>query len=306
MILIRAPLETAELQVFVTVVEAGSLTRAATELGLPRVTAGRRLARLEERLGVRLLRRTTRKLALTDAGEDLYRRAREVLAAVEEAEQAVRADGVVRGLLRVAVPPMDNGGLRRMLLDFARAYPAVRMEVSASSVHTDLIAGRFDVALRAGALLDPGLVARVLARARMIAVASPAYLARAGTPSTPDELELHATVVGFARGEHPATHWPLLDGGQVRVRGVFTTNDLALQRDAALAGLGIALLPEQYLQGHLDRGELVEVLAGKVGTSTQIALVYPERELVPPAVRAFVRFVTEGWPRLALSGVAAR
>lgn len=307
MIQMNEPLETAELQALVTAVDAGSLTRAAQELGVPRVTLGRRLTRLEERLGVRLLRRTTRSLGLTDAGEELYRRARQVLEALTEAEQAVRrSDGAVRGLLRVATPPMDNPWMRSIFLEFARAYPGVRLEVVASTAHADLASGRFDVAMRASPTLAPGLVARVLARTPLRAVCSPAYLARAGEPATPEALEDHAALVGFARGEHPQTHWPLLDGAQVRVRPVLASNELGLLRDAALAGVGIALLPRLLVREQVSSGALVEVLPDRVGMLSQIALVYPERELVPPAVRAFVSFVVDRWARVDESQLSAR
>jgi DNA-binding transcriptional LysR family regulator len=291
--------ETAELQAFVQTVEARSLARAARELGVPRATLGRRLARVEERLGVRLLRRTTRRLALTDAGEELYRHARGVLAAVREAEAAVRrTDGAVRGLLRVSLPLSSEDALHGLLLDFGARYPDVRVEAQFSSHHVDLLGAGYDVGIRASPSIAPGLIARTLARVPLRAVASPAYLARAGLPGSPEELARHACIVGFSMGERPATQWPLAGGGHLRVEGVLATNDILLQREAARAGRGIALLPEIILRGDLLDGTLVPVLAGAVGGVTQVAVVYPERELLPPAVRAFVQFVVERGPSL--------
>lgn len=293
--------EIAELQAFVQTVEARSLNRAAAELGVPRATLGRRLARIEERLGVRLLRRTTRRMALTDAGEELYRHARGVIAAVREAEAAVRrTDGAVRGLLRVSVPPSGDGQFHRLLLAFLDRYPEVRLEVNFSTQHVDLLTAGYDVGIRAGASIAPGLDGRILARITLRAVASPAYLARVGTPAQPEELAQHACLVGFALGERPATHWPLQDGGQVRVEGRIVSNDIQMLRQAALAGHGIALLPDLLIAADVQAGTLVPVLDARIGSSSQIALVYPERELHPPAVRAFIEFVLEH--RAALAG----
>src|SRR5882672_1575193 len=167
-------METSELLAFTRTVEAKSLSRAAAELGVPRATIGRRLSRREERLGVRLLRRTTRALALTDAGDALYRHARIVLEAVEQAEASVRkSDTVIRGTLRVSTPPRLDPSFHALVCDFARAYPEVRIHIDASSRHVDLLREGYDVALRAGADLEPGLVARTLARTSAVAVAAP-------------------------------------------------------------------------------------------------------------------------------------
>ncbi|MCA9572229.1 MAG: LysR family transcriptional regulator, partial [Myxococcales bacterium] len=231
--------ETSELAAFVAVVDAGSVSGAADELGLPRATVSRRLARLEERLGVRLLRRTTRRTALTDAGTELYGHARTALAAVGEGWAALRrADGVPRGLLRVSVPPV-SGELTEVLLAFVRAFPEVRLEVEVSTRHVDLIGEGFDVAVRASGHLDPGLVARQLARFRSQALASPAYVERHGLPSTAEELRDHACLLGFDRGVRPVTWWPLLDGGRVRVDGRLVCNDIDVLWEATRQGLGI-------------------------------------------------------------------
>lgn len=290
------PLETSELLAFTKAVDARSLSRAAIELGVPRATLGRRLARLEERLGVRLLRRTTRSMALTDAGQQLYQHARLVLEAVAQAEASVQRTDAVRGPLRVSMPPLSVPAMRNMLVEFARHHPDVRMQVRASSEYVDLRGGAFDVAIRAGFQLEPGLIARTLARAALVATASPTYLAQHGTPRTLRDLGRHALLLGFARGETPQTHWPLRSGGRVRVEGAFTTNDMPLLRDAAVAGLGIALLPSQTVEADLAEGRLRPVLASKLGTDARVSLVYPERELVPAQVRAFVDAVVAWAP----------
>ncbi|MBK8691057.1 MAG: LysR family transcriptional regulator [Deltaproteobacteria bacterium] len=291
--------ETTEFLTFVRTVEARSISRAARELGVPRPTVGRRLARLEEKLGVRLLRRTTRTMVLTDAGEALYQRARGVIAAVREAEQSVRrSDDAVRGTLRVSAPPMNLLHFGAMISDFIGRYPDVRLELDLTTRHVDLAAGSYDVAIRAAAQLPPGLIARNLMRSRLVAVASPEYLARHGTPRRVTEIAKHACLVGFAQGEHPSTHWPLVRGGQVRVEALMATNDLGVLLTAALGGRGVALLPLPLVYDDVAAGKLVAVLPERLGGETQLAVVYPEREFVAPAVRAFVDAVVT-WAKAA-------
>jgi DNA-binding transcriptional LysR family regulator len=304
MIQMQELLETAELEAFARIVESGSLSRAAIELEVPRATIGRRLARLEERLAVRLVRRSTRRLALTDAGTTLYNHAQAVLAAVREAAASVRGEhGSVRGRLRVSVPPMASESFHALVNDFLIRHPDVEMHVHASPQRADLIAGGFDLALRAGGLLDPGLVARSLARSRSVAVASPEYLARRGTPKRVRELRDHACLLGFERGEVPGHYWPLRSGSTVRVDGPLATNEISGLLSAAIAGLGIAVLPLFFVAPAIAAGTLMPVLAEQIGGPVQIAVVYPERELVPPLVRTFIDELVL-WGRQEFVGLA--
>jgi DNA-binding transcriptional LysR family regulator len=283
------PVETSELLAFARTVDARSLSRAATLLGVPRATVSRRLARLEERLGARLLKRTTRSLALTDAGEALYRHARIVLDAVADAEASVRrSDGAVRGDLRVSVPPMTTASFYDFVLGFARQYPDVRLQLSFSTSLVDLRTGGYDVALRATTHIEPGLVARTLAKDRIVAVASPAYLEAHGTPRTAKDLRQHRCLLGFGAGDLPATYWPMPGGGKLHVEGVFASNEITLLAAAAAQGHGITVLPGSLVAPLVERGELVHILAGVIEAEARIAVVYLERELLPPQVRAFV------------------
>jgi DNA-binding transcriptional LysR family regulator len=297
----QEPLETAELLAFAKTVEVQSLSRAAKELGVPRATVSRRLARLEERLNTRLLRRTTRSLVLTDAGEALYRHARIVLAAVGDAENSVRrTDDAVRGDLRISVPPMLHDAFYEMICGFAQRYPELRLHLHFSSAHVDLRRDGYDVAIRASSTLEPGLVARTLIRIPLVAVASPTYLAERGTPSSRRDLSKHRCLLGFARGELPETHWPLLNGGKLHVESSFLSNEVTLLCAAAVRGLGIALLPLVLVRDLLEAGALRQVLADEVGADSQVAVVYLEREFVPPQVRAFVDTVV-GWAAKGLT-----
>lgn len=285
----RDPIETAELLAFTKTVSASSLSRAAAELGVPRATVGRRLARLEERLGVRLLRRTTRSLVLTEVGKAFYQDACVALEAVRLAEQSVRkGDDVLRGDLRVSIPPMMSTSFQAMLCDFAASHPDLRVQVHTSSEHVDILHDGYDVALRASNHLPPGLIARTLMRDPVIAVAAPAYLSVRGTPRTQQDLRAHRCLLGFARGELPQFHWPLASGGKLQFDGAFYSNDIGLLYEAAIRGLGIALLPLGLVARQLHDGGLVQVLPDVIGAEMHIALVYPERAFLPLKVRAFI------------------
>jgi len=280
---------------FVSIVDNGSLTAAARQLGLPRPTLSRRLAQLEQRLGVRLLHRTTRRLNMTPQGQTLYDKAQRVVQMAREVEAEVqRLDGVPRGLLRVATPPgMVHTALAEWLAEFMDRYPEVQFEVVASSVHIDLVAEGFDVALRAGVIEDSSLIVRTLARMTTVAVASPTYLARHGTPTTLEQLADHNCILGYSAGVTPIRHWPLLDGGSVAVSGSFRANQSGLRTQAALRHLGIALTISTTAAGLGDNGTLVPVLPELIGRQERLCMLYPDRTFLDPKVRAFVDFIAE-------------
>jgi DNA-binding transcriptional LysR family regulator len=296
--------ETSELLAFTRTVEAKSLSRAAAELSTPRATIGRRLARLEERLGVRLLRRTTRALALTDAGVAFYRHARIALDAVAQAEASVRkSDNVIQGTLRVTVPPMQDPSFHALVCAFADAHPEVLIHIDASSRHVDLLREGYDVALRVGTELSPGLVARTVARTSDVAVAAPAYLAAHGTPRKARDLRAHRCLVGFTRDGSQQAHWPKSGGGKFSVLGSFVSNDITLLMDAAVRGLGIAVLPTLLIGSAIESGALVRVLPELIHAESRVSVVYQEKELLPPQVRAFVDALV-GWAPAAFEAHA--
>jgi DNA-binding transcriptional LysR family regulator len=278
------------LEGFVEIVGHGSLSAAATELGVPRSTLSRQLARLEERMGVRLLHRTTRRIVPTSAGEELYQRARRVVEDARAAVDAVRRhDDVPRGRLRVTAPPSYDEVLAEPILGYLNAWPEVELEFDATARIVDLVAEGFDVALRGGrAVSPPQLVSRPLLRTDAVAVASPAYLRRHGTPKHPDDLADHVTVLGFDATHQPEKAWPLVAGGSIPVRGRIVANDLVLRRAAASRGAGIALLPYTSIREAVREGALVHVLPDVVGASASLAVVYAGRALLQPKVRAFV------------------
>lgn len=289
-------LETEELRIFTAVVATSSISRAAAELGVPRPTVSRKLALLEERLGVRLLRRTTRSMRLTEAGRDFHRSAEAALDAVRLAESSVRPAGAApTGDVFVSIPPMVGGGLPDVLSDFAREHPTIRLHVDVSNRTVDLARERFDVAIRATGRLGAGLTARTLARVSLVGVASPAYVARSGAPRTLAELRDHRCLVGLDAEGRPQTHW-IIGSKRRAIVGVAYSNDPHLVLRWALRGLGIALLPSTLVANPLGRAELVTILPGVLRTEGTVSLVMPERRLVPPAVRAFVDFVSRRAP----------
>lgn len=283
----------------VAIVEHGSVTAAARALDLPRPTVSRRLGRLEERLGVRLLHRTTRRMKLSRQGEILYPKARQVVSAAREAEADVRRlDGVPRGRLRISVPVGLPPIFAQWIASFLAKYREVEVEVVGSAEHVDLLAEGFDVAMRRGPMSDRSLITRTLSTDKSLAVASPAYLAREGTPKSAADLEHHDCVVGFTGSGVAEHHWPLLDGGVVAVSGRIRTNDMRLRAEAAKIDRGIALLSERVVAEDLDTGALVQVLEGIVGRTERVNLVYLDREHLDPKIRAFVDHIVE---RLAVA-----
>lgn len=288
-------LETAELQAFVKIVELGSISSAAKLLNLPRATLTRRLARLEEKLDRRLIKRTTRSLYMTEAGQALYLHARAVLDAATLAAASVNQaqDQQLSGSLRVSVPPTRSESFNLMVAQFVHDHPQVRLQIHYTATFVDLHRDDYDVVMRAGEDFGDNLISKTLLNSAQIAVASPDYLHHNGSPSSIDDLHAHRCLMSFRRGELPQTHWPLEGGGQIAVEGSFFTSNLELLKLLAISGEGIAMLPRHILLDELERGEIVQLLAGVLGSEIRIALLYRDRVLMPPQVRAFIDAVTQ-------------
>lgn len=281
-----------ELDAFVALIEAGNITAAARRLGEPRATLSRRLGRLEDHLGVRLVHRSTRRFEPTRAGLELYSRGRRIVDEVRAAEQALRTlDGTPRGPLRISIPPGPASPVfGELLADFLTQYPGVVPDVFTSDRHVDLVREGFDLALRAGRDSDPALIRRVLLHDRLSLIGAPAYLAARGTPSTTADLAGHACIVGYGGGDRVHPVWPLRDGGELRVVPALACNGLEVSAALVLAGKGLAVLPELAVGELLADGRLVRVLPEAVGAEVSFSLVYPERRLLEPQVRAFLDF----------------
>ncbi|WP_321959178.1 LysR family transcriptional regulator [Burkholderia cenocepacia] len=280
--------------VFVRVIQSGSLSEAARRLNLPKSTVSRKISDLEERIGERLIQRTTRKLSLTEAGRVLFERVGPAMSDIEEAESAVVGmRGTPRGVLRVAAP-MSFRPLRPIIAEYLIRHPDVAVELVCSDRQIDLVEERFDVAIRAGALVDSTLVARKLGTAKFMLVATPEYCERHGVPKTPAELTNHACIA--LGGKATPNVWPLESGSkrvEVRITPRLTVNDIEIVREAALAGVGIAWLPKVLCADELSGGRLLHVLVDWSWGDIPIYALYPTRRHLSPKVVAFIDLLAE-------------
>ena len=285
-----------EMRVFTAVVDAGSFVAAADALGMSKAAVSRYVSELEQRLRVRLLHRTTRKLSLTAEGELFLARCREILAGIEEseAELSTRRD-TASGQLKVSVPV--SFGIRHLAplwSEFMQAHPRVTLDVQLADRIMDLVDEGFDLAVRIARLPDSSLVSRKLAATRLVLCASPHYLRARGTPQHPTELANH-DLIGYsllAQGDQWQFTGP--DGAvSVRVRPRFWSNNGDTCVAASLRGAGLQLQPTFLIARELADGQLVEVLPEFRSVELGIYAVYPSRKFVLPKVRALVEFLAE-------------
>lgn len=287
------------MRVFVRVVQAGSLTQAAQTLQLGRATVTQLLKQLEAHLQVRLLNRTTRRVSLTADGAAYYERALQLLADLEEAEASVgSARSQPRGRLRIDVPsPFAQRVLMPALSDFVARYPGITLEIGASDRAVDVIAQGVDCVIRGGELRDGGLVARRLCGLPLALHASPAYLARCGTPHQPQDLQdpVHQ-LVGFRGAGSGQVHLPQLSrGGQVLTPAMhcrLSVDDGNACLAAGLAGLGIICLPTYLTAVHVRAGELVPLLPQWELPPMPLHLVFAPNRYVSHRLRVFIDWMT--------------
>lgn len=285
-----------DVAIFVQVVRCGSFAEAARRLGVPPNTLSRRVQQLEAQLGTRLMQRSTRHLTLTSAGQVFLERCSGAVEGLMDAgEELLAVNQEPSGLVRVAAPAdFFDFFAMEWLTEFLAAHPKVRVDFVLSDGRADLIADRIDVALRGGILEDSSLFARkVLDAGNDGLVASPAYVARQGVPDTLQDLADHDCLV-FSHPSGKAT-WRVTgpDGAQaeVQVAGRFSGNTAQALRKAALAGLGIALLPSTLTLRDLRAGLLVPVLPQYHRQGHGLHMVYPSRRYLPLAVSAFMDLV---------------
>lgn len=284
------------IHLFVKVSETGSFSRAARALGVPKSTVSRRITELESQLGLRLLHRTTRKVALTEAGHTYFQQCAPAISTLTEAGRVLAQTQVApRGLLRIST--MTTFGqlfLADILLDFMRAYPEIHAQVDLSERHVDLISEGFDLAIRGGRLPDSTLVQRPLGDTTVKFYASPDYLAARGTPQTPQALTEHDCIL-YSTQEGP-TQWEFRDRHGTRrvpVRGRFAANSFSLMKDAAIAGMGIARLPSFLTAQAMREGRLLTVLDASPQPPMKLQAVYPTARHLSMKVRVFLDFLTE-------------
>ena len=284
--------------VFARVVATGSLSAAARELGISPAVVSRRLAALEQRLGVRLINRTTRSFHLTVEGTTYHDTCARLLSEIEEADAAVSAGRAEpHGPLRVALPAsLGHRHIAPLVPQFARRYPKVRLALSLSDRNVSLIEEGFDLGIRIADLADSSLAARKLAPNRRVVCASPDYLRRHGTPRHPEELATHNCLT---TSDYAAT-WEFRgpDGqpGSVRVTGRYACDNWEVLREWALAGLGVALKSTWDVRPQLEDGSLVALCPGYTfDTDVAIYAVYPHRRFLPAKTRAFIEFLADSF-----------
>ena len=288
----------AGMRVFARVVEAGSFSAAGRELGAAPSSVSRRISDLEYELGARLFHRTTRKLSLTEAGRLFYGRAAKILIEVDEAKLAVsQGDGAPSGILRLSAPAsLGRLHIAQALAAFHQRYPAVQVVMAVTDRLVDLVEEGFDLAIRVGRMRESSLIARRIGSGRRIVSAAPAYLEGAGVPEAPADLADHNCLTFRS---HPGSNIWRFKGpagtSEVRARGSLFANDGEALAAAAVAGLGVILVPEWLTGKELRRGRLVEIMPGfqAVPGETPLYAVYAHQRHLPPKVRAFVDFLVE-------------
>ncbi len=283
---------------FVRVVEAGTFTKAARQLGTPVSSVSRAVAALEDELGARLLHRTTRKLTLTDAGQHFFQRMQAVVTETREAALAVAGfSSAPRGLVRITAPHDLGGGKRfpEIVASLARRHPGLELELKLTNVFVDLVAEGIDLAIRAGALVDSSLVARKVSSSELAIFASPEYVRRKGAPRRPADLARHDCLTyGGREGRLPwRLSGPRRQQQTVAVSGPVICNDMVFLRDAAITGIGLALIPVEIVAGDVKAGRLVRVLPKYGYPGGGVYVVWPSQKLVPARVVAVREMLIE-------------
>lgn len=288
----------AAMRVFARVVESGSFSAVGRQLGMAPSSVSRQVGDLEQDLGARLFHRTTRKLSLTEAGRLYHARATRILVEVEEARLAVaQIDGTPSGVLRLTVPAgLGPPHIAPALAEFHRRFPAVKVCLSVTDRLIDLVEEGFDLAVRIGGQRDSSLIARKIASGRRLLAGSPAYLKSAGRPKLPDDLVGHNCLTFRLHPGRSAWAFRGSKGtSEVRVSGSLLADSAETLCAAAVAGLGLVLVPEWLIEEELRDGRLRPVLSDfpPVPASTPLYAVYPHQRHLPPKVRACVDFLAE-------------
>lgn len=293
------------LAAFLAVAETGSFTGAAKELGRDASIVSRRVSELEKQLGVRLLSRTTRRVALTEVGALYQRRVQSILDELAEASrEASEVAASPQGLLRISIPAtFGRQWIAPLLPRFLARHPQIRIDARFSDRQVDVVSEGFDVAIRVGVLRDSSLAARKLASYRNLLVAAPAYLAAQEKPRTPDDLKKHSCL-GFT-GLSSWPDWPLVRGNQrrtVRPSGPLIADNSEAVLIAAIAGAGITLVADWLAGPALRAGKLIEVLPGWAGKGDGgVYAILPPGRLVPTKTRTFVeeigKAIKAGWAK---------
>ena len=279
------------MEVFVRVVQSGSFSEAARALNLTPSAVSKQVSRLEDRLGARLINRTTRRLGLTEEGQAFFERAQRILADVSEAEQAVtQLHGAPRGTLKLNAPVVfGRMHIAPLLPGFIAQHPEMRVDFTVNDRYVDLLEEGLDLVVRIGELKDSSLIARRLATNRRLLVATEDYLAKHGTPEQPSDLLKHNCLVYLYRQQRNNWQFDGPNGPEtVEVRGNLEANNAEVILELTRAGHGIALMPTWLVGECLRKGHLKQVMKGYQASDSQIYAVYPPGRHLSPKVRSFV------------------
>jgi len=290
-------LKTEEIEVFTQIVDRGTITAAAEHLQLAKSAVSRRLSELEEKLGVELFHRSTRKINLTDSGLAFYQRCTQILDDLIEAEFSVtQSHQEIRGKIKIAAPL--SFGLMHLapaIIDFKKLHPAVTFDIDFSDREVDLIQEGFDVAVRIAELKDSSLIARKLAELSTVVCASPEYLSQHGEPKTPEELEQHDCIT-YSYLEQPEL-WNFLDKNgssiAITVQQIIRVNNGEFMRDAAAEGLGIIRQPTFISYKDIAAGKLRPILQEYTSAPVNVYAIYPPTRHLSQRVRQFIDFLAE-------------
>jgi len=284
-------MDTEDLRTFVDVADAGGVSSAARRLGVSKSIVSRRLFRLEAELGVQLLARTTRGAALTEAGVTFREHAARVCAEIDTALETIMPAGELRGRLRIAAPlSLGPTHLAPVFAEMARRHPMLHVHASYSDHFVDIIGEGFDCAIRVGYLSDSNLIARRVGPVHGKLVASPDYIGENGTPETPDELLAHQALM------QGTETWQFIDGDKtvsIHPQGRFKADNGTALAAAAVAGLGIAWLPDHLIEGYLDSGSLVPVMTRYPVPTAGMFVVRPPGEYSTRKVRVLTELLIE-------------
>ncbi|KNY15705.1 LysR family transcriptional regulator [Shinella sp. SUS2] len=279
-------------RIFARVVEQASFTRAADTLGIARSSVSAAVQELEGRVGARLLYRTTRKVSPTQDGVAFYERCQRVIADVEDTENLFRQTSArPSGKLRIDVP----GRIGRLIVapalpGFLDDYPEIDIDLGVTDRAVNLVEDSVDCVLRVGSLGDSGLIARPIGRLPLINVVSPAYLALHGTPHTPDDLRDHRAINYASPSSGRVEDWEWLENGtlhRMQMQGRVTVNSAEAYIACCLAGLGLIQIPAYDVRGHLEAGELVEIMPHHRAEPMPMALLYPHRQHLSRRLQVF-------------------
>lgn len=281
-----------DMLLFAEVVKLKSFRAVAEQRGVASSVVSKHISRLEQRLGVQLLIRTTRKLSLTEAGAEFFQHCQQLESSVALAEQAVSQHAEQpKGLLRIAAPMISGQYFLPKVVDrYLKLYPQMQVEMTILDSFQDLIASGFDLAIRTGTLSDSSLRARQVVNSRWYAYASPEYLQQQGMPSDVNDLLRH-NCLRFSYQETGADEWPVTVDGQpdsIKINGRFQASSLVSLREAALAGMGIAFLPVYLAQHEAKKGLLIPVLQDSLYRDVGIYAIYPNVRYVPKKISAFI------------------